>query len=90
MSYCYCYCYCVYCLLSTVYCLLLSTLLQSTFTSLLPWFKGPRMGISRSTACYLAPASFLYDFAAQQYGMLSSPNMKDVHDANLAAFSPQP
>lgn len=34
--------------------------------------------------------AFLYDFAAQQYGMLSSPNMKDVHDQNLAAFSPQP
>jgi hypothetical protein len=47
------------------------------------------MGISRSKARYLAPASFLYDFVAQQYGMLSSPNMKDVHDANLAAFSPQ-
>lgn len=68
---------------STVYCLLLSTLLQSTF-------RGPRMGISRSTARYPAPASFLYGFAAQQCGMLSSPNMKNVRDANPAAFSPQP
>lgn len=48
------------------------------------------MGLSLSTARYLAPASFLVDFAAQQYGMLSTPNMKDVHDANLAFFSPQP
>jgi hypothetical protein len=48
------------------------------------------MGISYSTARYLAPASFLFDFAAQQYGMLSSPNMKDIHDRNLSFFSPQP
>lgn len=48
------------------------------------------MGISRSTARYPAPASFLYGFAAQQCGMLSSPNMKNVRDANPAAFSPQP
>ena len=48
------------------------------------------MGISHSTARYLAPASFLYDFAAQQYGLLSSPSMKDVHDRNLSFWSPQP
>lgn len=48
------------------------------------------MGISQSTARYLAPASFVVDFAAQQYGMLSTPNMKDIHDANLSFFSPQP
>lgn len=48
------------------------------------------MGVSLSTARYLAPASFLYDFAAQQYGMFSSPNMKDIHDRNLSFFSPQP
>lgn len=48
------------------------------------------MGVSHSTAKYLAPASFLFFFAAQQYGVLSSPNMKDIHDANLAAFSPHP
>jgi len=48
------------------------------------------MGVSISTARYLAPASFIFDFAAQQYGMLSSPNMKDIHDANLSFFSPQP
>ena len=34
--------------------------------------------------------SFLIDFAAQQYGMLSSPNMKDINDKNLSFFSPQP
>ncbi len=48
------------------------------------------MGVSHSTARWLAPAAFLADFAAQQYGMLSSPNMKDIHDANLSFFSPQP
>jgi hypothetical protein len=48
------------------------------------------MGLSLSTARYLASASFLYDFAAQQYGIFSSPNMKDIHDANLSFFSPQP
>lgn len=48
------------------------------------------MGVSLSTARYLAPISFAVDFAAQQYGMLSTPNMKDVHDANLSFFSPQP
>lgn len=63
-------------LLSTVYCLLLSTLLQSTFRSLLPWFKGPRTGISRSTAHYLAPASFLYGFAARSTACCLPPTRK--------------
>jgi hypothetical protein len=49
-----------------------------------------KMGISHSTARWVAPLSFAIDFAAQQYGMLSSPNMKDVHDANLSFWSPQP
>lgn len=49
------------------------------------------MGISHSTARVLAPASFLLNFAAQQYGMLiSKPNMLDVHNANPSFFSPQP
>ncbi|MCJ1224326.1 hypothetical protein MMC12_000971 [Toensbergia leucococca] len=48
------------------------------------------MGLSYSTAKWLAPVSFLIDFAAQQYGMLSSPNMKDINDKNLSFFSPQP
>lgn len=48
------------------------------------------MGVSLSTARYLAPASFLYDFAAQQYGINSTPSMKAVHDANLSFWSPQP
>ncbi len=48
------------------------------------------MGISLSTARWLAPVSFAVDVAAQNYGMLSSPNMKDIHDANLSFFSPQP
>lgn len=48
------------------------------------------MGVSISTARWLAPTSFLIDFAAQQYGMLSKPSMLDVHNANLSFFSPQP
>jgi len=48
------------------------------------------MGISYSTAKWAAPVSFLVDFACQNYGMLSSPNMKDIHDQNLSFFSPQP
>jgi len=48
------------------------------------------MGMTHSTARYLAPASFLFDFAAQQYGIFSKPNMQDIHYQNLAAFSPQP
>ena len=48
------------------------------------------MGISISTARYLAPSAFLIDFAAQNYGMLSTPSMLDVHNANLSFFSPQP
>lgn len=48
------------------------------------------MGLSYSTARWIAPVSFLYDFAAQQYGMLSQPNMKTIHDRNISYFSPQP
>ncbi|ORX38366.1 hypothetical protein BD324DRAFT_620582 [Kockovaella imperatae] len=48
------------------------------------------MGISISTARWLAPASFIFDFACQMYGMNSSPNMKQIHDRHPAAFSPQP
>ncbi|KAI9837327.1 MAG: hypothetical protein M1819_000401 [Sarea resinae] len=48
------------------------------------------MAVSLSTARWMAPAAFLFNFAAQQYGMLSSPNMKDINDANLSFFSPQP
>jgi len=48
------------------------------------------MGVSLSTARYLAPASFLYDFALQQYGINSTPSMKEIHDRNLSFWSPQP
>jgi len=48
------------------------------------------MGVSLSTARYLAPLSFVYNFAAQQYGLNSTPSMKDVHDANLSFWSPNP
>ena len=43
-----------------------------------------------STARWMGPLSFAFNFAAQQYGMLSKPNMADVHDANLSFWSPQP
>lgn len=46
------------------------------------------MGNTQSVVRYLAPASFLYDFALQQYGIFSSPNMVDIHNKNIAAFSP--
>lgn len=48
------------------------------------------MGNTQSTVRYLAPASFVFDFAAQQYGIFSKPNMLDIHNQNLAAFSPYP
>lgn len=48
------------------------------------------MGVSLSTARYLAPLSFAYDFAAQQYGINSTPSMKAIHDRNLSFWSPQP
>lgn len=48
------------------------------------------MGMTHSTARWVAPLSFGIDFAAQQYGMLSSPNMKDINDKNLSFWSPQP
>lgn len=48
------------------------------------------MGIEYSTAKWLAPVSFVYDFAMQQYGLNSTPSMKDVNDANTSFWSPQP
>lgn len=48
------------------------------------------MGTTQSIVRALAPASFIYDFAAQQYGIFSSPSMLDIHNKNPAAFSPQP
>ena len=30
------------------------------------------------------------NFACQMYGMLSTPNMKDINDRNPGSFSPQP
>lgn len=48
------------------------------------------MGNNQSAIQVLAPLSFFYDFVAQQYGMFSTPNMMDIHNKNLAAFSPQP
>jgi hypothetical protein len=48
------------------------------------------MGVSLSTARYLAPLSFAYDFAAQQYGLNSKPNMMDIHERNISFWSPNP
>jgi len=46
--------------------------------------------VSLPTARFLAPASAVFNFAAQIYGMLSTPNMKDISDSHVAAFSPHP
>lgn len=48
------------------------------------------MGVSHSTARLMAPASFAYDFIAQQVGIFSKPSMLDIHNRNPGAFSPQP
>lgn len=48
------------------------------------------MSMSFSTAKWLAPTSFIANFAAQQYGIFSTPNMKDINDANISFWSPQP
>jgi hypothetical protein len=48
------------------------------------------MGISYSTAKWLAPASFAYDFAMQQYGLNATPSMKQINDRNVSFWSPQP
>ncbi|CDO77275.1 hypothetical protein BN946_scf184753.g25 [Trametes cinnabarina] len=48
------------------------------------------MGNEVSRARGLTVASFLTNFAVQTYGMISTPNMKDVAEANHFAFSPNP
>lgn len=48
------------------------------------------MGNEVSRARSLAVGSFAINFATQTYGMLTSPNMKEVADANHFAFSPNP
>ncbi|KAI5209724.1 hypothetical protein E4T42_03844 [Aureobasidium subglaciale] len=62
---------------------------QSTYSSSHQKHAGI-MGIEYSTAKWLAPASFIYDFAAQQYGLNSTPSMKDINDRNTSFWSPQP
>ena len=46
--------------------------------------------LSHQTARWLALTSFGVNFAAQLYGMLSHPNLQEIHDANLSFFSPHP
>ncbi|TBU41747.1 hypothetical protein BD309DRAFT_867707 [Dichomitus squalens] len=48
------------------------------------------MGNDVSRARVLTVSSFLTNFAVQTYGMITTPNMKDVADANHFAFSPNP
>ncbi|OCB86202.1 hypothetical protein A7U60_g6791 [Sanghuangporus baumii] len=48
------------------------------------------MGNDLSTARIVAPGAFVVNFAAQVYGMVSSPNMKEIADKNHYAFSPNP
>ncbi|KAA1471606.1 hypothetical protein DENSPDRAFT_859046 [Dentipellis sp. KUC8613] len=46
--------------------------------------------VSLNQARGMATGSFVVNFAAQMYGMLTKPNMKDVADMNHYAFSPNP
>ncbi|KAI0658316.1 hypothetical protein C8Q70DRAFT_917696 [Cubamyces menziesii] len=48
------------------------------------------MGNEVSRARVLAVSSFLTNFAVQTYGMVTTPNMKDIAEANHFAFSPNP
>ncbi|RKF60577.1 putative concanavalin a-like lectins glucanase [Golovinomyces cichoracearum] len=48
------------------------------------------MDLSDSFAKWAATLSFLTNLAAQIYGLTTSPNMKDINDANLSFWSPQP
>ncbi|KIP03630.1 hypothetical protein PHLGIDRAFT_94545 [Phlebiopsis gigantea 11061_1 CR5-6] len=48
------------------------------------------MGNQLSSAHHLAVGSFAVNFGTQIYGMVTSPNMKDIADANHFAFSPNP
>lgn len=47
--------------------------------------------LSLPLARVLAPLSFVFDFASQQYGInFHSPSMKAISDNHPAAFSPNP
>jgi hypothetical protein len=48
------------------------------------------MALSYNTARWLAPLSFAFDFAAQQYGLNATPSMKQINDRNTSFWSPQP
>ncbi|KAI0778913.1 hypothetical protein BD413DRAFT_466092 [Trametes elegans] len=48
------------------------------------------MGNEVSRARALTVSSFLANFAVQTYGMITTPNMKDIAEANHFAFSPNP
>lgn len=49
------------------------------------------MGISLSTARLLAPASFIFNLLCQTWAMnISSPNLLQVHNKYIGAFSPWP
>ncbi|KAI0706267.1 hypothetical protein C8T65DRAFT_577336 [Cerioporus squamosus] len=48
------------------------------------------MGNEVSRARMLTVGSFLVNFGVQTYGMITTPNMKDVAEANHFAFSPNP
>ncbi|CCU82091.1 hypothetical protein BGHDH14_bgh01831 [Blumeria hordei DH14] len=48
------------------------------------------MILSQKNARWLATSSLVVNFFAQLYGMLATPSMKDIHDANLSFWSPQP
>lgn len=48
------------------------------------------MTISQKNARWLATISIIANIFAQLYGTLATPSIKDIHDANLSFWSPQP
>ncbi|KAM7221804.1 hypothetical protein V8F06_002797 [Rhypophila decipiens] len=48
------------------------------------------MRITHSTARWLAPLSLVVNMSSQAYGILTTPNMQDIHEANVSFFSPHP
>ncbi|GAA96931.1 uncharacterized protein L969DRAFT_19805 [Mixia osmundae IAM 14324] len=49
-----------------------------------------RMGVTLSTARWMAPAAFAGNFACQLYGMTTSPNMKEIAEKHHVAFAGHP
>lgn len=48
------------------------------------------MELNLQTARWAASISWALNFGAQLYGMLATPNMKQVHDDHISFYSPNP